>query len=512
MTVLAAPNIAMVSRNIVFGIGSQGLLLVLSLIATRFVFRDLGGEALGIISFSAVLTFLFIAFSDMGLSLLITREVAAHRNSNNAYVEELVGTGVAVSWVAYLVSCALVVGLASWLVDHWLQVDVANRASATLALRLISASLLLAIPRAVYGAVLSGYERVDLLNIATLGSTAIQQSGLVIVLSAGGELFHASVWFGISAALGLLPFLYFVHHVGGIGLLLPAWNADVFVRNFRFASHLFTNALSGFLVTQMDKWMVSKFLSVSLLGYYGFIQGLVSKGAIVPGAIANAIFPSFSSGNVTALDRHSDAYYRKLQDFTCYVYLPVSAAAAMLGIVVIRLVFNEEVADLTWRALLLLSLGQYVMGILTVPYWLAVAMKRPDISFRSNLWALVLVVPTIITVTYRYGLIGAAGSSMLFGLWQWLYFMPRFCAQCLGASASPWCLQAGIFFAVGLAAYGLPWMLFMAMGQGLETHSLIIAYIFGTVIFIWSGWYVIGVELKDLIRRQVRSLMAVMPV
>lgn len=346
----------MVSRNIVFGIGSQGLLLVLSLIATRFVFRDLGGEALGIISFSAVLTFLFIALSDMGLSLLITREVAAHRNSNNAYVEELVGAGVAVSWAAYLVSCVLVVELASWLVDHWLQVDVANRASATLALRLISASLLLAIPRAVYGAVLSGYERVDLLNIATLCSTAIQQSGLIVVLSVGGELFHVSMWFGISAALGMLPFLYFVYRVGGIGLLLPVWKIDVFVRNFRFMSLLFVNAFSGFLVAQVDRWIVSKFLSVSLMGYYAFIQGLVSKGTIVPGAIANAIFPSFSSRNMTALDRHSDAYYRKLQDFTYYVYLPVSAAAAMLGIVVIRLVFNEEVVDLTWRALLLLSL------------------------------------------------------------------------------------------------------------------------------------------------------------
>jgi len=83
----------MLKQNIIVGIVFQGLLLLLSLIATRFVFRELGAEILGIISFCLALTALFITLSDMGLSVFIAREVAAYRHRDALYVEELVGGG-----------------------------------------------------------------------------------------------------------------------------------------------------------------------------------------------------------------------------------------------------------------------------------------------------------------------------------------------------------------------------------------------------------------------------------
>ncbi len=498
----------MIRRNIVFGIFGQGLLLLLSLIATRFVFHELGAEVLGIISFSVMLTFLFIALSDMGMSLLITREVAAHRNHDRHYVEELVRSVTAVSWLAFLVSGVLVVALAPWLIDRWLQIEVTDRASATLALQMISVALLLAIPRAVYGAVVAGYERVDLWNVANLWAVAVQQLGLILVLAAGGGLFHVAAWFGVSAVLGLPPFLYLVCRLGGIRLLFPAWKAGALLRNLRFASHLFANSLSGFLVTQVDKWVISKFLPVSLLGYYGFAQGLVSKGGIVPGTIANAAFPALSAGITTLTDGAWRAQYRKLQDFTCYVYFPVSAAVAMLGIVVIRLVLNAEVAELVWRPLLLLSIGQYLLGLLNVPYWLAIAAKRPDISLRANLWAFLLVIPATVLLTYYYGLIGAAVSSILYAVWQLLYFVPRFCAQCLDSPASRWYRQAGSFFAIGLTAYGLPWLSVWALGGGLTYIGLLGAYILGTLAFLLAGWFRTEPDLRATLLHSVRALRA----
>lgn len=499
----------MIKRNIVFGIFSQGLLLLLSLIATRFVFRELGAEALGIISFSIMLTFLFIALSDIGMSLLITREVAAHRIRDRHYVEELVRSAATVSWFAFFVFSALIIVLIPWLIDRWLQIEVTDRASATLALQIISVALLLAIPRAIYGAVVAGHERVDLWNVANLWAVAVQQIGLIVVLTAGGGLFHVAVWFGVSAVLGLPPFLYLVGRLGGFRFLLPVWRAGALLRNLSFGWHLFANSLSGFLVTQADKWMISKFLPVSLLGYYGFAQGLVSKGGIVPGAIANAAFPALSAGITTLVDSAWCAQYRKLQDLTCYVCFPVAAATAMLGIVVTRFVFNAEVAELVWLPLLLLSIGQYLLSQLSVPYWLAIAAKRPDISLRTNLWALLLVVPTTIVLVYRYGLIGAAVAPALYAVWQLLYFVPRFCFQCLGMRASLWYLQAGYYFAIGLAAYGLPWLGAWMLGEGLSFTGLVVAYILGTFVFLLAGWFRTGPDLRASLLHSMRALRMV---
>ena len=498
----------MIKRNIVFGILSQGLLLLLSLTAMRFVFHGLGAEVLGIISFSVALTFLFITLSDMGMSLLITREVAAHRHSDPHYVEELVRSVATVSWFAFIVAGVLVVAFAPWLINHWLQIEVTDRASATLALRLISAALLIAIPRAVYGAVLSGYGRLDLWNVANFLAMAVQQLGLILVLTGGGGLFHVAAWFGASAILGLLPYLYFVYRLGGVGLLSPAWKAGTLMRNLSFTSYLFANSLSGLLVTQADKWMISKLLPVSLLGYYSFAQGLVSKGGIVPGAIANAAFPALSSAVMMQTDDAWRRQYYKLQDFTCYVYFPISAGVAMLGIIVTQLIFNAEVAELIWGPLLLLSISQYLLGLLSVPYWLSIAVKRPDISLRTNLWAFLFVLPAIVVLTYHYGLVGAAISSLLYAAWQLLYFIPRFCSQCLGSHASFWYRQTGTYFAIGLLTYGLPWFSAWVLGEGLSLTGLVGSYTLGTLAFLLAGWFKVGPDLRASLLHSVRALRA----
>jgi O-antigen/teichoic acid export membrane protein len=499
----------LIRRNIVIGILAQGMLLLLSLVATRLVFHELGGEVLGLLSFAVALTFLFITLSDMGLSVFITREVAAHRKHDRQYVQELVGTAAAFSWVTFLVSAAIVLLLAPWLVNQWLRMDVTDPEAATTALRLIGASLLLAIPRAVYGSVLSGFERVDLWNVANLVAVAIQQLGLILVLAGGGGLLAIAGWFCVSAVLGFLPFLYFVQRVGGRELLWPAWTLAPLLRNLRFASHLFASSLAGFLVTQIDKWAISRFLHVSLLGYYSFAQGLVSKGGIVTGAIANAAFPAFSTGVGVPGDDAWRPRYRRLQEFTYYVYFPVIAAVAMLGVVVTRLVFNREIAEMLWVPLVLLAVGQYLLGLTSVPQWLAIAVKRPDISLRSNLWALVLVLPLTVALVYRFGLLGAAASTVLYAVWQLFYFIPRFCFQCLGMRASLWYLQAGYYFAIGLAAYGLPWLGAWMLGEGLSFTGLVAAYILGTFVFLLAGWFRTGPDLRASLLHSMRALRMV---
>jgi O-antigen/teichoic acid export membrane protein len=442
----------------------------------------------------------------MGMSVFIAREVAAHRHNDQPYVKDLVGTVSAISWLAFLASSALVIAFAPWLIDHWLQIEVTNRTSATHALQMISIGLLLAIPRAVYAAVLPGYERVDLWNVANLLAVAVQQLGLILVLAAGGDLLHVAAWFGISAVLGLLPFLYLVYRVGGVRLLFPAWRIRILLRNMRFASHLFASSLSGFLVTQVDKWTISRFLPVSLLGYYSFAQGLVSKGGIVPGAIASAAFPVLSSGITGQPDSVWRAHYHKLQDFTCYVYFPVSAAVAMLGIVVTKFIFNDEVAELIWLPLLLLSIGQYLIGQMSVPYWLAIAAKRPEITLHANLWAFLFVIPAAVFLAYRYGLTGAAIASVLYAIWQLLYFIPRFCSQCLGSHASLWYRQAGSYFIIGLLAYGLPWSGAWIIGEGLSLTGLIGSYILGSLAFLLAGWFLVGPDLRTSLLHSLRAL------
>jgi O-antigen/teichoic acid export membrane protein len=197
--------------------------------------------------------------------------------------------------------------------------------------------------------------------------------------------------------------------------------------------------------------------------------------------------------------------YNKLQDFCCYLYVPVSAAVAMLGIVVIKYVFNPETARLMSLPLLFLSVGQLLFGILSVPSWLAIAMKKPGILVKTNLSALFVVVPVTILLTFKFGLRGAAFSAIIYGIWQFVYFVPRFCSECLKISPKIWYMRNLLFIGIGMGIYGFIWFLTYVIGQSLTVGGLVIGYFSGTLIFAVASWFLIGEEIKAAIIRMYKE-------
>jgi O-antigen/teichoic acid export membrane protein len=498
----------LIRRNIFFGLLGQGLLIFLSLISTHLVFKELGAEVLGIMSFALTATFLMIAFADMGSSVLVAREVAAHRHGNMIYVRELTSSVAFLSWLMFGASCLIMILFAPLAIEKWLHLEHLDTDSAVLALQVISVALLLAIPRAVYGAVVSGYERMDLWNVANVLTVGIQQLGMIAALFLGGSLFQVATWYALSAVIALISYMLLVAKIAGVKMLRPKLRLDVLRRNFHFGSRIFANSMVGYLVTQIDRWTVSKYLPLSVLGYYGFAQSLVSKGAIVPGAIANAAFPALSTSVATNHNQVWLTQYYKLQDLCCYIYAPVSAAVAMLGIAVTSFVLNDAIAQVIWLPLVLLAIGQFLLGTLAVPYWLSIAMKKPSIALRTNLWALITVVPLTVLMTSRIGLVGAAFSSVLYSIWQLVYFVPRFCSECLEAGSWRWYRRTGAFVGLVTVIYGVMWIVAFRLGEGLSAVGLVSAYVAGTVTFAFAGWFVIGNELRGTLHQVYNGLIA----
>lgn len=482
--------------------------MLLSFVATRFLFRDLGGEVLGVIYFAVTATHLFIVFSDIGVTPTITREVAAHRRVDPAYVASLVGTATTFMWIAYAISAVTIYLAIPYFAGQWLRIETADTAAVTAALQVISASLLLAIPRALYSSVISGYERVDLANVMNVVATAVQHTGMIVVLLQGGGLAQVSLWYAVSSLIGIFLFAYPVIHLSGMRSLLPSFDTAVVRRNACFAVKMFVNSLAAAVSSQLDRWVISRYLPVSQLGYYGFAQGLTSKGAMFPGAVVSAAFPSMSSSVGEGKHESWRAQYRKLQEFCCYVYVPVTAAVAMIGTVIIHLVFSREVAQLMSVPLTLLAVAQFLLGALYVPSWLSYALNRPEISLRANLWSLLIVAPFTVLLTYHWGIIGAAVASVLYAICQVLYFIPRFSTSCLGTGAWEWIRTTGMFMLLALVTYGPAWLIAGTASEGVNIVGLIIAYIVGSLLFAVFGWLIVGDELKTVFRQLAAPMVA----
>src|SRR6202023_173553 len=86
------------TRNVIFNVLGQGVILVLSLIAVRFIFRQLGDDVFGIIFFNLVMTSVLTNVLELGVSSTIVREVSSRFDPEPDYIRDLVRTASTLYW------------------------------------------------------------------------------------------------------------------------------------------------------------------------------------------------------------------------------------------------------------------------------------------------------------------------------------------------------------------------------------------------------------------------------
>src|SRR4030088_1690738 len=107
------------TKNIIANVSGQGVVLILSLIAVRFIFRRLGDDVFGIIFFNIALTTVITSALELGLSSTVVREVSAHLDTGRDYVRDRIRPASALYWGASVLLGVLVWLTAPLLVTRW---------------------------------------------------------------------------------------------------------------------------------------------------------------------------------------------------------------------------------------------------------------------------------------------------------------------------------------------------------------------------------------------------------
>src|SRR6266705_5344107 len=108
------------TKNIIYNVTGQSLVLVLSLIAVRFLFRRLGDDVFGIIFFNITLTTVLSSALELGVSSTIVREVSSRIDSGPDYVRSLVRTASTLYWGAGIFLVVVIWITAPLVVTHWI--------------------------------------------------------------------------------------------------------------------------------------------------------------------------------------------------------------------------------------------------------------------------------------------------------------------------------------------------------------------------------------------------------
>ncbi len=495
------------SRNILYNLVGQVLLLILGLVAVKYVFRQLGEDALGIIFFAAALSAVLSGVLEMGLGATTVREISAHASDQPLYIKDLLRTGSLFYWGAYIVLGAAVYWAAPLLVTKWINLRMLDPSAATLALRILGIAALTALPRAFYTSILRGLQRMEFNNLIDVATGALQQFGTIVILVLGGGLMHVAYWFGACFALGIAAYFVISAHFFSFRALVPGYSSEVVKRNFRYASRMASISILGMVHMQSDKAIVSKLLPLGELGYYGLAYSGISRSTLLTSAIAQAAFPSLS-----ALFKKGDrlallVQYRKLQDLLCFGTVPIFAAILFAAVPVFSYFLNAGAARLLLWPVAFLCVGFYMNGTLNVPYVFSLAVGRPDIAARLNFYALFCVLPVTFILVHSYGLAGAGFSWVFYHLFAYAYAVPRMCSACLGMPTRSWYFHVMKALVLTALTYGLAWIV-LVVTVSRSNISLMVAYPLASLLFLAGAYLMVGEELRETITRLPQTLMA----
>jgi O-antigen/teichoic acid export membrane protein len=495
-------------KNTLYNLLGQGALIVLGFVAVKYIFRQLGEDALGIIYFALTASAVLSSMLEMGIGATTIREISAHGANEPAYIVDLIRTGSLFFWSVYACfALALLLG-APAIAQHWIKLRTLGPEAAIRVLRVIGVASLVAFPRTFYVSILRGLQRMEFNNLIDVGTSGLQQFGTIVILLLGGGLMQVAHWMVFCFFACIAAYAFICSRFFPWRALVPGFSLPVVKRNFNFTSNMAAISFLSVVESQADKVLVSKLMPIGMFGYYGIAYAGVQKGQLVTTAISQAALPSLcelhGAGNGKALL----SKYNKLQDFLCFVTAPIFAAIPFAALPLFTYVLNAEAARVLLLPITFLCLGYYLNATANAPYILSLAVGRPDISARFTFYALFVVPPAAAALVYFFGLAGAAFSWVVYNLFSYVYTIPRICAEC-GPGISPlrWYVQVLRFLGPAALIYGLAWTICSTAGHG-SIYALVLGYGLASSLFVWGSFLLIGTELRSSLQALVRDFRA----
>lgn len=378
--------------------------------AVPLYLRYLGVEAYGIIGVFTSISVLS-AFLDLGLGATLTRELARLSSKDNPLPDSrnMVCTfELAYALIAVLIGLLIAI-CSSPVAQHWVQSRTLDPVKITRALELAGISLACQWPTNLYAAGLIGVHRQTQLGVATMLFATIR-----VLLTISAMWFRPDLesffWAQIfSAFLQTIGTRYLLWHALRLKSHRPQLRLSIIQSSIRFAGGMTGITITSIILTQTDKVILSKALTLTAFGVYVVASTLATGLYMLISPMFSVMYPRFS-----ALVHEGDRV--KLSNF--YHTSSQVMAALVIPVAMIFIGFAQEIlyiwtgnhvlsAQGRW-VLAFLILGNACNGIMNTPYALQLASGWTKLSFWVNMGAIVLLMPAIWLAATHYGAVGGA--------------------------------------------------------------------------------------------------------
>jgi O-antigen/teichoic acid export membrane protein len=385
---------------------------LLGLIFVPIYLRYIGIEGYGLIGiFNSILAFILLL--DFGLSPTLNRELArlSVREENAQEMRDTKSTLEVFNWSSALFICLFFLLLAPLIAKYWIQPKELSVEIVTQAILIMGINVAIQFTINFYIGGLMGLQKQVLINVINLISGTVRFVGAFLVLAFFSATIQAFLlWQSVAALLQVILLAMTLKRS------LPAtgekgrFRKDILQRLWGFAAGVTGITVVSLVLTQTDKIILSKMLSLEEFGYYMLAVTMSAMSInVITSSVSHAVYPQFSKLVSTGDEDTLRGFYHHCSQIVSVILFPIISILSLYSYDVLLLwTRNETIAANTHLLLSVVVVGTGLNGLMWLPYFIQLAHGWTKLAFYINVGAIVILIPLMIFGIFRFGAIGGA--------------------------------------------------------------------------------------------------------
>ncbi len=415
-------------KNILANYLGQFYMTMVSIVMVPLYLRYLGAEVYGLVAFFAMMQVWF-QLLDLGMSPTLGRQVARYRGG------AMTGTELwrllrAMEAVFFSIAVA---GMLAWILsartiaNHWLNAEILDAREVSEALVLIGVAVALRWVCGIYRSAIWGFERQVWLNAFGIAIATLRFVTVIPVFILVGTSPRVFFTYQLTVAcIELACLIAKTYRSMPRATERTGWSLAPLRGVLAFSLTIAFTSSVWVMVTQMDKLVLSKILTLEQFGY--FALGVLVAGAVnlVGAPVTQAMLPRLSRLAAEQDQQGILELYRRATQWVCCAAAPIALGLALFAEPIVWIWTGDRgTAAAVAPIVRLYAIGNGLLAIAAFQYYLQFAKGDLRLHLAGNVVFVLVLVPLVIWAASRYGGVGAGwvwlGQCGFFAIaWTWL--------------------------------------------------------------------------------------------
>ena len=402
-------------KNIIANFFGQGWIALMSLAFIPLYINYLGIVSYGLIGIFAMLQ-VWLGLLDMGMTPALSREMARFigGGGDSQSISNILRSIITIAVIISMIIALSVWLCSNWLATNWIKSAKLSELKVANAFTIMGLIIGLKFIEGIYRSAVVGLQKQVFLNIASSSLETLRGFGAVVLLIFISPTIEAFfIWQGIISILSLIMMAYITYS----SIPKPpisskfSWEALDGIKSF--ALGIMSITILSILLTQVDKLLLTHLLSLEDFGNYSLafvVSNAIYKFA---GPVTQAIYPHMTSLEARGDTNELIKVYHKGSQFVTILMGPLAIILIVFPDVILWLWTKNSVLTSKVSPLVtVISLGVFLNGIMQLPGLIQYVYNWTNLTIRTNIFALIIVVPSLMFIVPKYGSLGAA--------WVWV--------------------------------------------------------------------------------------------